>query len=116
MKQPFKHVAIIGLGLIGGSIARDIRQKGLAEKVSGYGRNPERMEKAYSLGLIDEYHVGFTNGLQAADLVVIGTPVRTIVQIAQEVFPLLRAGTVITDVGSVKGEIVAGIPANQKRD
>lgn len=109
MEKIFKHIAIAGLGLIGGSIARDIKDKGLADTVTGYGRSPERMKKAMALGLIDEYFVGYEEGLDAADLVIIGTPVRMITQTAKDMAPHLKPGTTLTDVGSVKAEIVAAL-------
>jgi len=105
----FKHIAIAGLGLIGGSLAKTLRERNLVDKITGYGRNPERMEKARQMGLIDEFFIGFENGLDDVDLIVIGTPVRTIVRNARELLPYVRPGTVVTDVGSVKGPITDGI-------
>ncbi len=76
----FNHIAISGLGLIGGSLARDIRKLGLAETITGFGRNPERLKKACDMGLIDAWHTDFTQGIAQADLIIIGTPVRLIPQ------------------------------------
>lgn len=116
MEKIFKHVAIIGLGLIGGSLARAIRERSLADKITGYGRSLERMEKAHALGLVDEFYIGFEKGLEDVDLVITGTPVRTIVQKIREVIPYLRSGTVVTDVGSVKGGIVEEIETHVPED
>lgn len=109
MTQLFKHIAIAGLGLIGGSLARDIRQRGLAGRITGYGRNPERMQQARSLGLVDDCFVGFDKGLDDADLVIVGTPVSTIPQTIRDLAPYLPAGAIVTDVGSVKTAVVAEV-------
>jgi prephenate dehydrogenase len=111
LTQLFKHIAIAGLGLIGGSLARDIRQRGLAGRITGCGRNPERMQQARDLGLVDDYVVGFSRELGDADLVIVGTPVRAITRTIQDLAPCLQPGTIVTDVGSVKAPIVAGAEA-----
>jgi len=107
LTQLFKHIAIAGLGLIGGSLARDIRQRGLAGRITGYGRNSERMQQARSLGLVDDCFVGFEKGLDDADLVIVGTPVSTIAPTIKAMAPYLAPGTLVTDVGSVKAAVVA---------
>ena len=105
----FNHIAIVGLGLIGGSLAQVVRNKKLAQRVTALGRNHERLQKARQLGLVDDYAVGFDQGLADVDLVVIATPVGIIVELAQAVAPHLKPGTIITDVGSVKAAIVAAL-------
>jgi len=109
VKVIFNHIAIAGLGLICGSLARDIRELGLAATVTGFGRNPERLKKACDMGLIDSWHTGFTQGIAQADLIIIGTPVRLIPQQVLEMLPYVKQGAVITDVGSVKTAIVEQI-------
>ncbi len=103
------NIAIVGVGLIGGSLAQVIRKKKLARKIIGYGRNLERLKRAYSLGLVDDFFAKFDSNLGDADMVVIGTPVGTIAQQAAEIAPYLKPKTIITDVGSVKRQIVADI-------
>ncbi len=105
----FNHIAIAGLGLIGGSLARDIRKLGLAATITGFGRNPERLKKACEMGLIDAWHTDFTQGIAQADLVIVGTPVRLIPQQILEMLPHVKQGAVITDVGSVKTAIIEQI-------
>lgn len=102
----FNHIAIAGLGLIGGSLARDIRQLGLAPIITGFGRNPERLKKACAIGLIDAWHTDSAQGIAQADFIIIGTPVRRIPQQILEILPHVQQGAVITDVGSVKTAIV----------
>jgi prephenate dehydrogenase len=116
LKKTFNHIAIVGLGLIGGSLARAIKKKNLAGKIIGYGRSCKRMEKAYALGLVDEYFVGFEKGFEDVDLVIICTPVRSIAPIVHEVLPFIKPGTIITDVGSVKGPIIKEIEPLKPKD
>lgn len=110
------HIAIIGVGLIGGSLAQVIKKKKLAGKITGYGRNTERLKKARSMGLIDGYSVDFQAGLETADMVVIGTPVGIIVEQALAIAAHVKPRTIITDVGSVKGKIVMGIESHLPED
>jgi len=112
----FNHIAIVGLGLIGGSLAQAVRSKRLAKRVTAFGRNPERLQKAQQLGLIDGYQVGFDSGFEEVDLVVIATPVGIIVELTQAIAPHLRPGTIVTDVGSVKAAIVAALESQLPRN
>jgi prephenate dehydrogenase len=111
----FNHIAIVGLGLIGGSLARVVRNKKLAQRVTAFGRNQERLHKAQQIGLVDGYQVGYDKGSEEVDLVVIATPVGTIVKLAQAIAPHLKPGTIITDVGSVKAAIVAALDSQLPR-
>ncbi|WP_293448155.1 prephenate dehydrogenase/arogenate dehydrogenase family protein [Persephonella sp.] len=103
----FKGVLIIGLGLIGGSIAVSLKSSGYRGKIYGFDLSPERIKKAIELQAIDE---GFTNldGIpwENVDLVIIATPVKNFENVAKEIKPYLKKGTVVTDVGSVKGDLV----------
>ena len=106
MKHMFKHIAIAGLGLIGGSLARDIRRLGLAATITGFGRSPERLKKALEMGIIDAWHTDYSQGIAQADLIIVGTPVSLITQQILEMLPHVKQGAVITDVGSVKTAII----------
>ncbi len=64
----FNHIAIVGLGLIGGSLARDIRRLGLAATITGFGRNPERLKKACDMGIIDTWHTEYNRALHRLTL------------------------------------------------
>jgi len=112
----FNHIAIVGLGLIGGSLAQVVRKKKLAKRVTAFGRNPERLQKAQQLGLVDGYQVGFASGFKEVDLVVIATPAGSIVELTRAIAPHLKPGTIITDVGSVKAAIVAALESQLPRD
>jgi prephenate dehydrogenase len=95
-------LAILGVGLIGGSIAAAARRRGLAQRIVGIGRNPSRLEAATQLGLID---CGSTDIAVAADanLAVVCTPVNHIVADAKDLATVLNSEALITDVGSTKG-------------
>lgn len=99
-------VVIAGVGLIGGSIGLGIRQRFLANKVIGLDANPVSLETAKKLGVIDESYTSAGEWLSTADLVILATPVKTLVPLAKTIEPYLGKHTVVTDVGSVKQDIV----------
>lgn len=103
----FANAAIIGVGLIGGSLGMVLRARRLAATVTGVGRDDERLARAYALGAVDRYTTNLRAGVSAADLVVLAVPVSEIIPVLARVVPFLEPGTVVTDVGSVKGEIVS---------
>ncbi|GKS56795.1 prephenate dehydrogenase [Nitrospira sp.] len=107
MSPPFHHVAIIGVGLIGGSLGMILRKEGWAKSVIGVGRRIENLKTAVALGAIDRYVADPDEGVSDADLVVLATPVDTYQQHLQHWGGRLRPGTIVTDVGSVKGRLVA---------
>lgn len=100
-------VAIIGLGLIGGSIGLGLK-KALSEvKVVGIPRREETIQEAIRQGAIDNGTTDPQKGVAEADLVLICTPINLIIPILKEIAPVLKKGAVVTDVGSSKGEIVS---------
>lgn len=102
----FNKVAIIGVGLIGGSLAMILRQKGIADYIVGIGRGLKNLETAKKLGVVDSYTQDAREGVQDADLVVVAIPVASITKVIKEALPSLKKGAIITDVGSVKKNIV----------
>ncbi len=100
------RLCIVGVGLIGGSIGIGVRQRGLAKRVVGVGRNAERLQQAIQLGAIDEATTSLQDGVTGADMVVVATPVGLIVPTIRLCQQWLSAECVVTDVGSVKGAIV----------
>jgi len=111
----FKQVAIIGVGLIGGSLGMILRRKGLADQVVGVGRRVENLKTAVELGAIDRYVADPKEGVRGADLVILATPVDTYDRHLKEWASCLSPGAIVSDVGSVKGTLVeqseASIPA-----
>lgn len=100
------RLAIIGVGLIGGSLARALREKGEVGDIVGIGRGEANLQKAVELGVIDRYEFDVTKGVQGADLVFIATPVLTIADVVEKIAPFLAPGAVVTDGGSVKQAVV----------
>ena len=111
MSVLFERMAIVGVGLIGGSLAKAVKEKKLVGEVLGVGRSEERLESARKLGIIDRYSGRMNDILGEADLVVVAGPVGVIVDLIREMIPFLKKGTIITDVGSVKKKIVEEVEA-----
>ncbi|MCH8917291.1 MAG: prephenate/arogenate dehydrogenase family protein [Proteobacteria bacterium] len=108
-KVYFERVALIGLGLIGSSLARAIKRHGLAGEIVGHARSQETRELALGLGFIDRAADSAAAAVKGADLVVIAVPVGVTGAIAQEISPALDPGAIVTDVGSVKGAVVDAV-------
>jgi cyclohexadieny/prephenate dehydrogenase len=102
----FKRIALIGFGLIGGSIARAARLQGLAEEIVTTARSEKTRARVAELGIVD--HVVKTNveAVKDADLVILCIPVGACGPAAQEVAPHLKPGAIVSDVGSVKSAVV----------
>jgi prephenate dehydrogenase len=115
MAVHFKQVAIVGVGLIGGSLGMIIRRKALADHVVGIGRRIENLKTAVELGAIDRYVADAKEGVRGADLVILATPVDTYERHLREWAHCLAQGAIVSDVGSVKGSLVekseAALPA-----
>ena len=104
--MPFDTVAIIGVGLIGGSIGLAIKQRQLARRVVGIGRRQGTLRQARRLGAIDHGTLRIDRGVAGAELTVFCTPVDLIARQAAEVAPHCPAGSILTDSGSTKLRIV----------
>ena len=103
----FGRMTIVGVGLIGGSLAVSARAAGAVESVVGVARSAATRETALSMGLVDRMAEDVAAGVREADLVVLAVPVHEIVRLLPEVAALTRGTTLVTDVGSVKGPILA---------
>lgn len=107
----FKKVAFIGLGLIGSSLARVLRAQGIAQQIVASTRSQSTLAEALRLGVIDQ---GFVDPAQAAtdaDLIVLAMPVQATEAVLRAIAPVLQSDTIITDVGSTKGNVVAAAQA-----
>jgi cyclohexadieny/prephenate dehydrogenase len=103
----FEKVALVGIGLIGSSLARVIRREGLAGHVAISSRSEATLERARELALGDSYHTDAKDAVRNADLVVVSVPVGASGAVAQEIAPALKAGAILTDVGSTKASVIA---------
>ena len=99
-------ITIVGVGLIGGSLAKALKEKNLAKTVFGYGRDRSRLEEAKKSNIIDDYSTQIEEAVNHADIIVIATPVGTFRNIFSEVKPLIVDDVIISDVGSTKTNIV----------
>jgi prephenate dehydrogenase len=106
MSLIIERLAIIGVGLIGGSLARALREAGAVKTVVGIGRSSANLEEALSLGICDEITQDAVSGVKGAQMVFISVPVCSIPSVVAEIAPFLSPGCIVTDGGSVKTEIV----------
>ena len=101
-----RNLVIVGVGLIGGSLALSLKKAGIVDQIIGVGRNPVNLRRALALGAIDEISDNIAQAVENADIVLLATPVNTITVLLKEIAPFLGDETIVTDVGSVKGRIV----------
>ncbi len=110
----FDTVVVVGVGLLGGSVALAARQRGIVRRVIGVGRTAPRLEQAREAGLLDAISTDLVAAAAQADLLIFATPVNLIVAGVREAALACRPGTLITDVGSTKAhlcrELSAGLP------
>jgi prephenate dehydrogenase len=102
----FGKIAVIGVGLLGASLAKACKERGLVDEVVGYGRDRKNLEKAKELNIIDRCPADLSEAVCGADLIVLCTPVSTIVPLIQNLITQVKPGALITDVGSVKDSVV----------
>lgn len=107
----FEKVAFIGLGLIGSSLARVIIAENLAKQVVASTRSQKTLDDAKALGLIQEGYSNPIDAVQGADLVVLALPVRATQKVLETIKPYLSEHTILTDVGSTKGNVVEAAKA-----
>lgn len=110
MKQPLiKRLAVVGVGLIGGSLSLALKEKGEVGEVVGIGRGLSNLQKAQELGVVDRYTQDVTAGVEGADMVFLATPVCSLARVAAQALPHMAPGAILTDGGSVKGEVIDAI-------
>lgn len=105
----FGKVAIVGVGLIGGSVGLAIRQRQLASRVSGIGRRRSSLERAQAVGAVDEVSTDFVSAVRNAEIVVVATPVARVADDVCRAAEVAEHSTLITDVGSAKSLICRSV-------
>ncbi len=103
----FNRIAIIGLGLIGGSIGLALHQAKAAPEIVGYDMGEGASQRAYSVGAIDQPYDSLIEVVQGAELVVLATPVGAMQRLLKDIGSCVLPGTVVTDVASTKAQVVA---------
>lgn len=109
MTPIYNRVALIGLGLIASSMFWAMKRKGLAGEVTGYARSQETRDTARRIGLCDQVCDTVIEAVEGADLVVLCVPVGVMGAVAAEIGPYLKAGATVTDVGSVKRDVIESV-------
>jgi cyclohexadieny/prephenate dehydrogenase len=105
----FDKVALLGVGLIGSSMAHAMRRAGLAGHIAGYSHRAETVDLARSVGFADSLTTDATECVKDADLVVLCTPVGSFKALAEEIAPNLKPGAILSDAGSVKGAVIRDV-------
>ena len=109
-KRPLiQRLCIIGVGLIGGSLARALREAGEVGEVIGCGRGEANLQAAVRLGVVDRYETDPAHAVAGADVVVVAVPLGAMAAVLRSIVPHLAPEAVVTDVGSAKGSVVADV-------
>jgi prephenate dehydrogenase len=101
-----ERLCVIGVGLIGGSLARALRDAGACQEVVGAGRNPENLQTAVDLGVIDRYETDLASAVAGADMVLVSVPLGAMAAVFRAIKGHLAAHAVLTDAGSAKGSVI----------
>ncbi|TWP25181.1 prephenate dehydrogenase [Apibacter muscae] len=109
-----KNITIIGLGLIGGSIALDLKKVGFAKQITGVDQSKEHENEALELGITDKIE-SLKNAVMLADIVILATPVNVSIALLPKILDLINPNTVVMDVGSTKTSIIEAVKDHPKR-
>ena len=104
--QRFKHVTVVGVGLLGGSVGLAIKARNPKVLIAGVGRRKASLDEALRVGAIDAAYLDAAQTAGDSDLIVLATPVRAFARHLRSIMPVLRAGALVTDVGSTKADAV----------
>ena len=105
----WSKITLVGVGLLGGSIGLAVKQRRLADRVCGFVRRAESVDECLQAGAVHEAGQDLAGAIEGADLVILCTPLAQMAAIAAKLLPALRRGAIVTDVGSVKGNVVADL-------
>lgn len=103
---PLRRLCIVGVGLIGGSLARALRLAGQVDEIVGCGRGLDNLQRAVSLGVIDRYDTDPARAVIDADVVLLAVPLGAMDSVMQAIAPTLGGNTIVTDGGSAKASVV----------
>jgi cyclohexadieny/prephenate dehydrogenase len=109
MSEIFSKVALLGVGLIGSSMAHAMRRAGVAGHIAGYSKRVETLDLARTVGFAHSLYSDAAACVRGADLVVLATPVGSFGGLAEEIAPELKQGAILSDVGSVKGAVIRDV-------
>ena len=103
----FRHICIYGVGLIGGAVGMAVGKCGVAQRVTGIGRNEEKLQAARDMGVIDDYVLNPDKAFTDCDLLILSVPPKVILEILPQIAGKLNPECIVTDAGSVKRKITA---------
>ncbi|HSC18138.1 MAG TPA: prephenate/arogenate dehydrogenase family protein [Rhizomicrobium sp.] len=109
LKPLFGKVALLGIGLIGSSMAHAMRRADLAAHIAGYARSPETLEAANRIGFADTLHDAPEAAARDADFIVLATPIGAFGELSRQIAPHLKPGAIVSDVGSVKTAVIRDV-------
>lgn len=111
-----EKLAVVGVGLIGGSLSLALKKAGAVGHVVGIGRGMANLETAMQLGVVDSITQDIGSGVKDADVIFLATPVKSLDAVAQQAMPFLKSGAIITDGGSVKEAVIREIEPFLRKD
>ena len=100
------RLCIIGVGLIGGSLALALKKAGYCQTIVGAGRNVENLKKAVELNVIDEYETDLTKAVKDADVILIAVPLGAMADVFNKIAPVIKESAIVTDAGSAKCSVI----------
>jgi len=106
-----ERLCVIGVGLIGGSLARALREAKFVKEITGASRNPQHLQKALELGVIDRYDTDLSGAVEGADMVFVSVPLGAMGTVFKSIKDTLGVDTVVTDAGSAKASVVEAVKA-----
>ena len=106
MEDKFSRVCVIGVGLIGGSIALGMRRLGLADEIVGFGRTERNLKDALRIGAITSFTRRIERAVDGCDLIILAVPVLTMPKLVKSARKYFREGAILTDVGSTKANLI----------
>jgi prephenate dehydrogenase len=111
-----EKIAVLGLGLIGGSLGLALQQAGVAKQIAGYDTNPDATHRALVRGAITDMCITVEEAVQQADIVALATPILALPELLERIAPVLKPGALVTDTASTKAQILTWaqtmLPAN----
>ncbi len=112
----FDRITILGVGLLGASFALALKKNGLCRTITGYGRNMENLQRAKERNIIDSFEQDPVAACRDSDLIMLSAPVGTFAGLVKAIVPALKKGSLLTDVGSVKGILVRELEKMMPKD
>ncbi|MBI5634329.1 MAG: prephenate dehydrogenase/arogenate dehydrogenase family protein [Nitrospirae bacterium] len=103
----FRKTAVLGVGLLGASFSLALKKNGLCNHITGFGRSRENLGRAKDLGILDAVAADPESACSDADLILLAAPAGSFVELTRQAAPSIKKGAIVTDVGSVKGDLVS---------